>query len=93
MNALHISIRELHARTGHYVEKATKQQPVVITFRGKPVAEIKSYEAPGKKKSRWQNRSLTPAFRKLQESGALKWPSHAPDPTDWISEARDDSAL
>lgn len=93
MNAIHISIRELHAHTGRYVEKATNQQRVVITFRGKPVAEIKPYDTQEKKKSRWQNRILTPAFRKLQESGALNWPPHASDPTDLISADRDDKNL
>lgn len=93
MNAIHISIRELHAHTGRYVEKASNQQRVVITFRGKPVAEIKPYAVEEKKKSRWQNRVLTPAFRKLQESGALNLPSGAPDPTDWISEDRDGESL
>lgn len=93
MNAIHISIRELHAHTGRYVEKATNQQRVVITFRGKPVAEIKPYDEQEKKKSRWQNRILTPAFRKLQESGALKIPSDRCDLTKIISDDRDREAL
>jgi len=36
---IEIPVRELHARTGHYVRKAARQR-IVITDRGKRVAEL-----------------------------------------------------
>jgi prevent-host-death family protein len=73
--AITISIRDLHARTGHFVRKAA-EMPVIVTDNGKPVAEIKrvakdarTKKAPG---SYWANRKLRPEFKKLMESGALR---------------------
>jgi len=39
MKGIEIPVRELHARTGHYVRKAARQR-IVITDRGKRVAEL-----------------------------------------------------
>jgi len=77
MNAITVSIRDLHARTGHFVRKAA-EMPVIITDNGKPVAQIerlnKSREkvAVSPKHSYWANRKLRPGFKKLVESGALR---------------------
>ena len=77
MTALRIPIRELHARTGHFVRKAATM-PVIITDNGKPVAELRALEATKttspitNDKSYWANRKMRPGFRKLMESGALK---------------------
>jgi len=75
MNAITVSIRDLHARTGHFVRKAA-EMPVIITDYGKPVATIErvsnSQKAPVKKGSYWANRKLLPGFKKLMESGALR---------------------
>ena len=77
VNSLQISIRDLHARTGHFVRKASSL-PIIITDNGKPVAEINALQ-PGQTgvaasggKSYWANRKLLPGFKKLVDSGALK---------------------
>lgn len=73
--AITVSIRDLHARTGHFVRKAS-EMPVIVTDNGKAVAEIKKLtkstkptKAPG---SYWANRKLRPEFKKLVKSGALR---------------------
>ena len=73
MNAITVSIRDLHARTGHFVRKAA-EMPVIITDNGKPVAEIRP-TAGGKaceKAPYFARRKLRPGFKKLMESGALR---------------------
>ncbi len=90
MNALQISIRELHSHTGRYVEKASSDRRIIITHRGKPVAEIKPYsQQENPEINRWSNRYLTPEFRKLQKAGAFKITAKTGNSTDWISEERD----
>ena len=73
--AITISIRDLHARTGHFVRKAA-EMPVIVTDNGKPVAEIKKTgKSLGRKRAKgsyWDNRKLLPEFKKLMESGALR---------------------
>lgn len=77
MSAITISIRELHARTGHFVRKSA-EMPVIITDNGKPVAEIQRIASVSKAKRNakdpdyWANRKLRPRFKKLQEVGALR---------------------
>jgi antitoxin (DNA-binding transcriptional repressor) of toxin-antitoxin stability system len=61
-----ISIRELHARTGHYVRKATTS-PVVVMDNGRPVAELRALggeRAPAGKRCqpRWKERVLLPGY-------------------------------
>lgn len=71
--AITISIRDLHARTGHFVRKAA-EMPVIVTDNGKPVAEIRPAEmtCAGKKRPYFSRRKLLPGFKKLMESGALR---------------------
>jgi len=73
MNAITVSIRELHARTGHFVRKAA-EMPVIITDNGKPVAEIRPIDEgkAGEKVPYFARRKLRPGFKKLMESGALR---------------------
>ncbi len=61
---LEIAIRELHARTGHYVRKAGQKQRFIITDHGKPVAELNPLTGNSEKtESRtWKNRALLPEF-------------------------------
>lgn len=40
MKTLEIPIRELHARTGHFVRLAAGRHEIIITERGKPAARI-----------------------------------------------------
>jgi prevent-host-death family protein len=40
MATIQIPIRELHARTGHYIRLASQDTEVIITENGKPAARI-----------------------------------------------------
>jgi prevent-host-death family protein len=86
---LQISIRELHARTGHYVRKAARQR-VIITSHGKATAEIAPLTLKEKEVPYFARRKLRPKFRKLMESGALRPRPQDRDVTELISEDRDD---
>lgn len=71
---LQISIRQLHARTGHFLRKAT-EFPIIVTDNGKPVAEITPLDKSRIKNhevSYFARRKLRPGFKKLLESGVLK---------------------
>jgi antitoxin (DNA-binding transcriptional repressor) of toxin-antitoxin stability system len=67
--AITISIRDLHARTGHFVRKAA-EMPVIVTDNGKPVAEISGQvgAASGKKAKApsWSRRPLSASYAKLE---------------------------
>lgn len=67
MITIEIPIRELHSRTGHYVRKASANQRIVITERGKPVAELQPLSAGQlrTKGQKWGNRNLLPEFKAL----------------------------
>ncbi len=87
--AIQISIRELHARTGHYVRKAAERRRVVITDRGKPIAELQPSTPPPGGENPWKTRQLRPAFKKSMERGAFRPRAGDRDITDLISEDRD----
>jgi len=40
MKVIEIPIRELHARTGHFVRLAARHNEVIVTERGKPTARL-----------------------------------------------------
>jgi prevent-host-death family protein len=70
MTTIEIPIRELHARTGHYVRLASSEMEVIITENGKPSARITPLATPhttplGKR------RSVLPAYQKALSSGKL----------------------
>ncbi|MCC5805446.1 MAG: type II toxin-antitoxin system prevent-host-death family antitoxin [Opitutales bacterium] len=64
MSDLEIPIRELHARTGHYVRKAAAQGRILVTHRGQPMAELRplSGEAGPAEGATWKDREILPAF-------------------------------
>jgi prevent-host-death family protein len=64
LNQLEIPIRELHARTGHYVRKAAAQGRILVTHRGQPMAELRplSGEEARSEGLTWKNREILPAF-------------------------------
>ena len=65
--AITISIRDLHARTGHFVRKAA-EMPVIVTDNGKPVAEISGPALSDGKKTKalaWASRPLIASYAKL----------------------------
>jgi prevent-host-death family protein len=71
---LQITIRQLHARTGHFVRKAA-EFPIIVTDNGKPVAEITPTSKDRVKEEEvpyFARRKLRPGFKKLMESGVLK---------------------
>ena len=81
-----ISIRELHEKTGEWVRKAARHGQILVTNRGKPVARIVPQE-PETEIPYFARRRLTPAFRKLMESGRLRGGT---DSTRAISQDRED---
>jgi antitoxin (DNA-binding transcriptional repressor) of toxin-antitoxin stability system len=80
-----ISIRELHERTGEWVRKVGHYGEIQVTDRGHAVAKLvpktSEPEVPY-----FARRKLSPAFRKLMESGKLRGGA---DSTITISEDRD----
>ena len=83
MTTIEIPVRELHARTGHYVRKASANQRIVITDRGKPVAEIQPLSKGGAKSRKWKDRILLPEYAALMNKMTKG------DSTQYISEDRD----
>ena len=88
MATIQIPIRELHARTGHYVRLASHDTEVVITENGKPAARITHLQlAEPSAKTLGQRRKLLPAFKAALIAGKLK------SDTDSTSRLRETSAL
>jgi len=84
--AIQISVRELHARTGHYVRKAGANQRVIVTDNGKPVAELKPLEEDSTPRRKpWENRVLRPGFAAIMDKCV-----GGTDSTQIISEDRED---
>jgi prevent-host-death family protein len=86
---LQVSIRELHARTGHYVRKAATQK-VIVTANGKPAAELTTLTPSSPKVPYFARRKLCPAYRKHLEKGAYRPRRGQRDITELIAEDRDD---
>ena len=80
-----ITIRELHEKTGQWVRQAARHGEIAITDRGRTVAKIVP-QASEPEVPYFARRKLTPAFRKLMESGKLRGGT---DSTTIISEDRD----
>jgi antitoxin (DNA-binding transcriptional repressor) of toxin-antitoxin stability system len=80
-----ISIRELHEKTGAWVRQSAQYGEIEVTDHGKTVArilpQVHEPEVPY-----FARRKLTPAFRKLMQSGKLQG---GPDSTAIISDDRD----
>lgn len=73
MATIQIPIRELHARTGHYVRLASHDTEVVITENGKPAARITPLQlAEPSPKTLGERRKLLPAFKAALIAGKLK---------------------
>ena len=70
-----ISIKQLHARTGHWVRTA-KKTPLIVTDRGEKVASLQPHNA-------------APAVVKFRRRDWSKLPSSPFDSTIFISEDRD----
>jgi prevent-host-death family protein len=69
MTTIDIPVRELHARTGHYIRKVNENMRIVVTDRGRPVAEIQPLgnqggHGPARK---WSERALVPEYKKVMK--------------------------
>lgn len=86
MTTIEIPIRELHARTGHFVRKAAENMRVVITDNGKPIAQIQPISADAERqpnRPKWKDRVLLPGYAALMNKPVKG------DSTAHISEDRD----
>jgi prevent-host-death family protein len=85
-----VSVRQLHARTGHYLRKASKNQRLIVTDNGKPIIELTPLAPEAESEvAYFARRKLLPGFKKLMESGKLRRRPGQRDITDLISEDRD----
>ena len=83
--AIQVSVRELHARTGHYIRKAAARQRVIVTDHGKAVAEIQPLvRESGAEDNPFKRRVLLPGFAKLMNRSM-----GGADSTQIVSEGRD----
>ena len=87
--SLKISIRELHARTGHYVRKAARQR-VIITSHGKPSAELTALTVGEEEVPYFARRKLLPAYEKFLREGRYNRGPNDREITEIISEDRND---
>jgi prevent-host-death family protein len=74
MNTIEIPIRELHARTGHFVRMAARQNEIIVTERGKPAARLSaliSSEAHSPTATLAERRRLRTDYRAALASGKL----------------------
>lgn len=69
-----VGIKELKARLSHYVRLARDGEPVIITDRGRQVAELR-HVGP-----------THPGLQELIDKGVVRWsgarPEHAPQPVE-----------
>jgi prevent-host-death family protein len=63
-----VTIRELHARTGEVVRAAAHHGEIRVTDRGLTIARIVP-ERPRHETPYFARRKLSPAFKRLDESG------------------------
>jgi len=88
VTTIQIPIRELHARTGHYVRLASQDTEVIITENGKPAARISPLQlAEPSARTLGERRKLLPAFEAAFIAGKLN------SDTDSTSRFRETSAL
>ncbi len=86
MTVIQIPIRELHARTGHFVRKAAGNMRVIITDNGKPIAQLQPLGADADdqpKRPKWKDRVLLPGYAAIMNEPVPG------DSTEYISEDRD----
>jgi prevent-host-death family protein len=81
-----VTIRELHTRTGKLVREAAHHGEIRVTDRGRTVAKIVPEREPGVVPY-FGRRKMSPAFKRLDESGKT---GLGTDSTVAISEDRED---
>ena len=88
MITIEIPIRELHARTGHFVRLASQELEVIVTQNGKPIARITPLPVEQRPlKPLGKRRTLVEGYRKTLSSGKLR------SDQDSTPELRETSAL
>jgi prevent-host-death family protein len=88
-SSIMVTVRELHARTGHYLRKATGQQRVIVTDNGTPIVELTPLMPEAPSTPYFARRKLRPEFKKMMEQGDLRPRPGDRDITNLISEDRD----
>lgn len=83
-----VTIRELHSRTGELVRQASQHGEIRVTDNGRVVAKIVP-EAEPAEVPYFARRKVSPAFRRLDESGKT---GRGTDSTMAISDDREDRA-
>ena len=83
-----ITIRELHAKTGHWLRQVAQHGEIRVTNHGRTVAKILP-DTDTEEVPYFARRKLTPAFKKLQASGKLRGGT---DITRIISDDREDQS-
>ncbi len=83
-----VNIRQLHARTGELVRQAARHGEIRVTDSGRVVARILPTTEPAEVPY-FARRKLSPAFKRLDESGKT---GRGTDSTVAISEDREDRA-
>lgn len=78
-----ISIKELHARTGHWLRQVNAEHEVIVTERGRPIARLLP-PAPPPVSNPFLQRRLLPGVARL-----LDRPHGGPDSAVIISEDRE----
>ena len=81
----HVSLRELHEKTGALIRNARRLGGLVITDRGAPIARIEPVDsrlAPNP----FLSRTVLPAYQRLLRSGRL---GRGTDSTQIVSDDRD----
>ncbi len=81
-----VTIRELHTRTGELVREAAHHGEIRVTDRGRIVAKIVPERDPNEVPF-FARRKMSPAFKRLDESGKT---GLGTDSTVAISEERED---
>jgi prevent-host-death family protein len=88
-SSITVTVRQLHARTGHYLRKASAKQRIIVTDNGKPIVELIPLAPEADEVPYFALRKFRPAFKKMMEAGAFNMPTGKRDITDLISEDRD----
>jgi prevent-host-death family protein len=88
-SSITVTVRQLHARTGHYLRKASKQQRVIVTDNGKPIVELIPIAPDRDSIPYFARRKYLPGFKKLMDAGAFTFGPKDRNITDLISEDRD----
>ncbi len=78
-----ISIKELHARTGHWLRQVAGEEEVVVTERGRPIARMLPPDPP-ERPNPFRTRKLLPGVARL-----LDRPLGGASSTEMISQGRD----